>query len=161
LIRSGEALQLRLLGAPGVESGAAQAWLAGARERNISEHLSFSGRLPAQELSDELARCEVLLFVDAVGPSSRKGTLVGSLASGRPVLALDGPHRWEELARADALRIVPATAAALGGGLTELLGDPALREAIGARGRAFSEAEMSVARSSSVVRGLAERLTSS
>ncbi len=41
---------------------------------------------------------DLLLFADPPGPTSRKGTLAGSLASGAPLIALDGPATWPELA---------------------------------------------------------------
>ncbi len=74
--------------------------------------IEFSGRLPAQELSDALARCAVLLCAASPGPTSRKGTLAASLASGRPVVAIDGHLTWGELREQDAARVVAADAAA-------------------------------------------------
>src|SRR5205823_9285381 len=86
--------ELVLLGAPGVASVAGARWQRAAAERGLARVLSFSGKLPAQELSDELARCAVLLFAERGGPTSRKTTLAASLASGRPVVALDGRNSW-------------------------------------------------------------------
>ncbi len=116
--------------------------------------LSFAGPLPAQELSDALAACDVLLFADTAGPSSRKGTLAGSLASGRPLIATDGPRRWSALARAEAAHVVEPSAPALADAVAALLADKGAREALGARGRAFAEQSMGVARSAQVVREL-------
>ena len=86
---------------------------------------SFSGLLAAQELSDALATCELLLFVDPLGPNSRKTTLAASLASGTPVLALDGQRRWGELADACAAELVPRSVDALADALGALLVDDA------------------------------------
>jgi glycosyl transferase family 1 len=147
-------VELRLIGAPGRDSAAGEAWLAGARERKVAHALSFSGTLEAQALSDALAACDALLFVGQGGPSSRKGTLAGSLASGRPVLALDGPRRWSELIEADAVSVVPRSPRALADGIASLLADPDSREALGARGRAFAEGCMGAARTASAVRSL-------
>jgi glycosyltransferase involved in cell wall biosynthesis len=119
----GVELQLRLLGAPGRAS------------------------LPAQELSDELAGCDVLLFPDAAGPSSRKGSLAGALASGTPVVALVGPNAWAKLIDAEAACVVAPTPAALAQAVGGLLADDRRREALGARGRAFADTEMGLARS--------------
>jgi len=143
--------QLRLLGAPGPSSSAGEAWLAGARARGLLDALSFSGALPAQDLSDALAACDVLLFADTAGPSSRKGTLAGSLASGAPLVAIDGPHTWSELARRDAARVVSPTPAAIADALADLLADDGARRALGARGRAFAEAEMGIERTTEAV----------
>jgi glycosyltransferase involved in cell wall biosynthesis len=150
----GVAAHLELLGAPGRSSSAGEAWLAGARTRALSDALSFSGALHAQALSDELAACDVLLFADAAGPSSRKGSRAGSLASGTPVVAIDGPQSWPELVHADALRVVEPTATALAEALAALLGDRRERESLGARGRSFAAHEMGVARTAEAVRAL-------
>jgi hypothetical protein len=88
----------------------------------------------------------VLLFPDRGGPSPRKGTLAAVLASGRPVVAIDGPNCWPAFARAAALEIVPSTAHALAGAVEHLLLDETAQEALGARGRSFYEAHMDVGR---------------
>jgi glycosyltransferase involved in cell wall biosynthesis len=154
LVAQGVEVQLVLLGAPGRSSAAAREWLARASERGVERALSFSGSLPAQELSNALAECDVLLFVGAHGPSSRKGTLAGSLASGRPVVALDGPRRWSELTQAEAVYVVKPSPAALAEGVRALLADEGLREALGARGRAFAQERMGVARTAKALRML-------
>ncbi|MGH2855694.1 MAG: glycosyltransferase, partial [Solirubrobacteraceae bacterium] len=141
----GRDVRLALLGAPGHPSAAAQTWLDAARAHGVEQALSFSGTLAAQDLSNALAACEILLFVDASGPSSRKGTLAGSLASGRPVIAIDGPRRWSELIRREAAAVVPPTSRALAEAIAALLADEHARAALGARGRAFAEQRMSVA----------------
>ncbi len=154
----GERVELRLLGAPGGASAQAQAWLDGASSRGLQDALSFSGTLASQEMSDALAACEMLLFADAAGPTSRKGTLAASLASGRPVLALDGPSTWQELLSADAIRVVRPAPDALAGAVEALLGDEAEREALGARGRQFAEGTMGVKRSALLVTALLEQV---
>lgn len=150
----GVAPRLALLGAPGRGSPVAGTWAREARARGIEHALEFSDTLPAQDLSNALAACDLLLFVDAAGPSSRKGTLAASLASGRPVLAIDGPRRWLELVWAEAASIVQPTAPALADAIQELLDDDAARETLGARGRAFAEERMGVARTAEAVKGL-------
>jgi glycosyltransferase involved in cell wall biosynthesis len=151
LLARGLDVRLRLLGGPGRDSGAGHGWRIAAEQRGLDSLLSFSGILPAQELSDALADCDLLLFADTPGPTSRKGTLAGSLASGRPVIATDGPRTWQELVRADAARVVAPTPAALAEAVAAVLGDEQLREGLGARGRAFAEQQMSVQRTADVV----------
>jgi hypothetical protein len=146
--------ELRMIGSPGPNSRAGRAWISRARELGVESHLTFTGVLDPQALSDALASVELLLFADPPGPTSRKGTLAGSLASGTAVLALDGPATWPDLVRAKALRVVPRDDAALADGIASLLEDPAERAALGARGRAFSEASMGVARTAAEVRRL-------
>ncbi len=150
----GVRVRLELLGAPGRPSAVADAWLQAAASRGLGDALSFSGTLPARELSDALASSDVLLYADPMGPASRKGTLAASLASGRPLIALEGRRRWSEFLESDAARVVPRTSRALADALQALLGDERSREALGARGRAFAEQTMGVARAAEVVRGL-------
>jgi glycosyltransferase involved in cell wall biosynthesis len=154
LAKRGVAPRLVLLGAPGRASAVAETWVREAGARGIESALDFSDTLPAQDLSNALAACDLLLFVDAAGPSSRKGTLAASLASGRPVLAIDGPRRWLELVWGEAALVVEPTAPALADAMRELLGDDAAREALGARGRAFADERMGVARTAEAVRKL-------
>jgi glycosyltransferase involved in cell wall biosynthesis len=154
LAKRGVAARLVLLGAPGRTSAVAGTWVREAQERGIEHALEFSDTLPAQDLSNALAACDLLLFADAAGPSSRKGTLAASLASGRPVLAIDGPRRWLELVWAEAAAVVEPTVSALADAIQELLDDGAAREALGARGRAFAEERMGVTRTAEAVRKL-------
>jgi glycosyltransferase involved in cell wall biosynthesis len=146
--------QLQLLGAPGESSSAGEQWLAAARGAGLARPPSFSGMLAAQQLSDALAACELLLFVDPLGPNSRKTTLAASLASGRPVLAFDGPRRWGELAGAGAAEIVPRRPQALSDALAGLLEDARARELLAARGLAFAEQSMSAPRAARAIAAL-------
>jgi glycosyltransferase involved in cell wall biosynthesis len=107
--------------------------------------------LPAQALSNALAECDVLLFADTTGPSSRKGTLAGSLASGRPLVAIDGRRTWSELIRCEAAEVVAPTSQAFAEAIAALLADEDAREALGARGRTFYEREMDIARTTEAV----------
>jgi hypothetical protein len=156
----GASARLQLLGAPGPESAAAEAWRAAARERGLERALSFSGVLGAQQLSDALAACDVLLHAEPTGPTSRKGTLAASLASGRPVVAIDGPLRWDELLAGEAALVVAGEPSALADALADLLEHERSREALGERGRKFAEREMGVERSTRVVRRLLDGIVS-
>jgi glycosyltransferase involved in cell wall biosynthesis len=147
-------VELALLGGAGRSSSAGKAWLEAARSRDIEHLLSFSGTLPAQELSDALAACDVLLSAFTPGPSSRKGTLAASIASGRPVVAIDGPRGWSELIESEAIRVVEPTSQAVAGAVADLLADDERRDALGARGRAFAEERMGVGRTAQVLSGL-------
>jgi Glycosyl transferases group 1 len=137
--------QLVLLGAPGADSAVGKQWLALSRARGVEDALSFSGTLSAQGLSDAIASSELLLFADETGPASRKSSLAAALASGRPVVAIDGPRRWQELVDARALSVVAPVPDAIAQAVRALLDDPAEREALGARGRRFAEERMSPA----------------
>ena len=137
---------------------AGEEWLRAAHERGLGEALLFSGTLPAQALSDALAACRVLLFPDRAGPQSRKGSLAGAMASGRPVVALDGPRTWEELIAAQAVRVVAPRAEALAQAIGSLLADEGLADALGARGRAFASDRMGLRVTAEAVKRLLEQL---
>jgi glycosyltransferase involved in cell wall biosynthesis len=151
LARAGIEPELALLGAPGRGSPLAETWLAAARHRGLARSLSFAGPLPAQQLSDALGACDVLLFADSAGPSSRKGTLAGSLASGRPLVATDGPRAFSELTSREAARVVEPTPEAVADAIATLLASARERDALGARGGEFAKHEMGVQRSVAAV----------
>ena len=151
-------VRLELLGAPGRESPAADAWLADARARGIERALSFSGILSAQDLSNALADCDVLIHPEPAGPTSRKGTLAASLASGSAVVAIDGRRRWAELLQSESVLVVQASAPALADAVAGLLEDEGGREELGARGAAFASRAMGLERSAQAVAGLLEDL---
>jgi glycosyltransferase involved in cell wall biosynthesis len=159
LAREGRAVELQLLGAPGADSPGGQAWLAGARARGLQPP-SFSGKLAAQELADALAGCQLLLFADSTGPTSRKTTLAASLDSGSAVVAIDGPQSWRELVDDRAALIVAPDAQALARALGELLEDEPRRAELGARGSAFARREMALGTSAVIVAGVLERAIS-
>jgi len=160
LRRRGRPVRLSLLGAPGASSPAGAAWSAAARARGVGDAVEFSGRLPAQALSDALAACNVLVFADASGPSSRKTTLAASLASGVPVVAIDGPHAWAQLVSRDVAEVVRPASDALVDAIARLLADDAERRALGTRGREFAEREMSVQSTAAAVRTLVDEALS-
>ena len=78
-------------------------------------------------------------------------TLAASLASGRPVVALDGPDTWGDLVRDRAIALVRPAAPALAETVRQLLADRATASALGSRGRAFAQEHMSVDRAAAVV----------
>jgi glycosyltransferase involved in cell wall biosynthesis len=151
LREGGRAPQLVLLGAPGRDSPAGGHWLQVAARDGVADALSFSGRLPAQQLSDELAGCAVLLFAEKGGPTARKTTLAASLSSGRPVVVLDGPNSWSQLRQARATVVVPSEARSLAHAVARLLDDVGERERQGKLGRAFAQSTMSVDQSAKIV----------
>jgi glycosyltransferase involved in cell wall biosynthesis len=157
LREDGAELELVLLGAPGRASPAGAHWEQAAARRALAGTLGFSGRLPAQDLSDELARCTVLLFAERGGPTSRKTTLAASLASGRPVVALDGRNSWTELLQARAAVVAPPDARSLASAIARLVADREERVRQGERGRAFARRAMSVEQSARIVGGALAR----
>jgi len=60
------------------------------------------------------------------------------------VVAIDGHNTWDELVRADVVRVVEPSARALADGAAALIRDRAAANGQGARGRAFHEQKMGV-----------------
>jgi glycosyltransferase involved in cell wall biosynthesis len=147
----GRALELVLLGAPGRDSPAGARWLQVAARNGVADALHFSGRLPAQQLSDELAGCAVLLFAEKGGPTARKTTLAASLSSGRPVVDLDGPNSWAQLRQAQATVVVRPEGRSLANAVARLVDDAGEGERQGELGSAFARNTMSVSQSARIV----------
>jgi glycosyltransferase involved in cell wall biosynthesis len=139
LVHQGIEVRLMLLGSPERSAGSVENWLRGASARGLGSAVSVSGTLALQEISNRLAQCDVLLYAHPLGPVSSKGTLASSLASGRPVVALEGEQRWQRLLDVNAASVVPRRAHVLADILRELLDDPAAQAELGARGRAFAD----------------------
>jgi glycosyltransferase involved in cell wall biosynthesis len=155
----GSTTVLRLLGAPGPDSEGGRRWREAAARRSLDGAVEFSGVLPAEQLAGELAACEILLSAVVNGPTTRKGTIAASLQSGRPLLALDGPNTWRAFTDEQALMLAPAEPEGLARAIATLQADGALRERLGAGGRAFAERNLSLAGSARVLAGLIERAT--
>jgi len=144
-------VRLLLVGAPGADSPQGRRVGDLARHRGLEDAVEFTGLMPAQALADALADCDVLLFADTDGPSSRRTTLAASLASGRPVVVLDGPNTWDVLVRERATALVEPTSAALAETVRQLLADPPAANALGRRGRTFADRNMSLDQTAAVV----------
>jgi glycosyltransferase involved in cell wall biosynthesis len=145
-LRPGPPERIVLLGAPGRHSPAGQQWLRTARHAGLEGAVDFTGVLDPEELGRRIAACDVVVLVDDEGPSSRRTMLAAALAHGRPVVASDGPSRWDAPVEAGAIVVVPAEAGALGAALQRLTDDAAARASTGALAFAFYEREMSLAR---------------
>jgi glycosyltransferase involved in cell wall biosynthesis len=156
LAERGMNVRLVFFGVAGRSAAVGRAALEIARRQRIEHLLSISGFLPAQALSDALASCDVLFFPDSSGPTSRKGTLAAALASGTPVVALDGTSNWPVLLNAGAVALARPTPRALADTVGALLADASQRAALGARGLAFAERQMSLTRSVQAVTSLLE-----
>jgi glycosyltransferase involved in cell wall biosynthesis len=129
--------ELWLLGAPGPESTVGRVWVAAADGGGLSDAVHFTGVVGGTELAHEIARCDVCLFHDGGGPSSRKSTLATVLAAARAVVAVDGPNTWPELSSARAVTLVDDRSGALGAALCHLAGNDDERKALGHRGSRF------------------------
>mgnify|MGYP001336405264 CR=1 FL=1 len=140
----GRHVTVELIGAPGQDSDAGRRWIDEARARGLEDNLTFTGVLTQRALAEALAACDVITFADIAGPTSRKTTLAAALASGRPVVALDGPQAFEPLVSAMAAVVVSEDS--LADGIGALLENPDRAEEQGRRGRAFARSCLSADR---------------
>jgi len=127
--------ELVLVGAPGADGEHADRWRSAAARAGVP--VEFTGVLETNELSHALASLDVLLSPDPAGPEPRRGTLSAALAHGLPVVALDGPARWQRLTAESAL--VVADDGGFAPALVRLASDASLRHEQGKRARAFYE----------------------
>jgi hypothetical protein len=129
-----------------------------ARELGISSKLHAREELSADDLAEHIAACDVMLQPYPDGITARRTSATAVLALGRPLITHAGRDTepcWRTGTLNTATDSVQATAAPvwladdLDGMLTgtrALLAQPAEREALAARGRAFYTAHLSLAR---------------
>jgi len=131
-----------LLGAPGPSSRGGLHWQSLARRRAMEQHLEFTGVLPEGQLGERLRSCDLILFLDPDGPTSRKTTLAAGLAHGMPIIAVDGPDRWVELVDRGAVVLVSADGHGLALAIAGLLASPERRRDLGGKAQAFYRERM-------------------
>jgi glycosyltransferase involved in cell wall biosynthesis len=155
--RASERARLVLLGAPGPNSPQADRWRTAAAASSCP--LEFTGVLEPEALSVALAGLDIVVFPSSGGPTGRKGTLAAALAHGRPVVALDGPDRWESMVDEQAVVLSEHDAGNLADALRRLAQSPDLRRSQGEQGQDFyrrhQSPEIVAARISAFARGLA------
>lgn len=149
---------LVLIGGPGRDSAAGFVWQCAADKADTP--ITFTGIGTEEEISSQIAACEVIFHADPAGPTSRKTTLAAALSHGRPVLALDGPHRWNELVDAGAIKLTEPRLDSAAKALRVLLTNKQERAGLGARAQAFAERRLSPEHTSNVVLHLTEQLIS-
>lgn len=143
LRRRGHDVQLELLGAPGPGGARADQWRRAAHRSGCSSAVSFSGVLAAGDFAARLGAVDAVALPQAAGPGAGKTTLASALASATPVVALDGPDRWDLLAKEQAVALAAPDPAGLAAELEPLLADPARRARLAGAGRAFFTRELS------------------
>ena len=136
---AGITAELSLLGSPGPNTAVGETWRRAGTAACLGDSMRFTGVLEKEALASEIGLCDILIFDDGDGdgPTSRKTTVAAGLASGRPVVAVDGPKTWSTLAQDGSVWLVAREPTALKSALLQLANDSSRREALGARGRAF------------------------
>jgi len=154
LLRPTTSPRLLLLGAGGPESRGAEQWLKLGEQAGLGDRIEFTGVIGADELSRRLGSCDLIVFVNGEGPSSRKTTLAAALAHGLPVISVDGRERWRELVDARAVELCAPRPAALSAVMASLLADPRQRRELGSRAQAFYDAHMTLAKAADALEAI-------
>jgi glycosyltransferase involved in cell wall biosynthesis len=139
-----EGIRIVMLGAPGPKSPQARAWVGAAAQAGMEHAVEFTGVLESSDLAARIGACDLVALVDAEGPTSRRTMLAAALAHGRPVVATDGPNRWDAPVHEGAIVVVPPEAHAFGATIRRLSEDPEARARMGALAFKFYEREMSL-----------------
>ena len=143
-----------VLGSPGPLSPEGRGLRSLADDLGVGHLLSFSGMIPADDLSRRLQSCAVVLVLNEQGPSSRRTTIAVPLAHGLPMICLDGPDRWEPLARERAAVLVKADVGSVTEAVLALLADPDERRRQADRARRCYADHMGVGRVAGAVGAL-------
>jgi glycosyltransferase involved in cell wall biosynthesis len=129
LAKSG-ALRFIIIGGAPDEIAARRTWLA---ERGADGAVTFTGKVPPDELPDYIAAADILLSPRLSGINTPL-KLLDYLKSGRAIVATDNSANRQILDESCAV-IVPAVADAFAAGIAQLAEDSARRERIGKTGR--------------------------
>jgi glycosyltransferase involved in cell wall biosynthesis len=113
--------------------------------RELHDRVESTGRLPGAEAAAALRACDLLVQPYPDGITTRRTSMMAALTTSVPVLTTAGPLTepvWAQtsavaLARAGDVRALVEMAAALAA-------DPALRAALGARGRSLYDAQFAL-----------------
>lgn len=120
-----------------------------ARLRNdypaLAPRIVATGPLAAQDISDHLAACDLLVQPYPDGVSTRRGTTMAGLALGRPVLTNSGHLTEPFWAESGAVRLV-STVSAIPAAALELLDDGQACPRLAAAGAALYAAKFDLSR---------------
>lgn len=128
---------LVMIGAPGPDSASGRSWSEAATRADCDRNVRFTGILDLREVARELQAVDIVIFPDWPGPMSRRSSLAAALALGLPVVAFEGPYRWETLVAEDAVALVPPNARSLAKVLEQLFTNVKMRVEQGERGLLF------------------------
>ena len=129
------------LALPAAEAAAFRAELVGlAAASGVAEHVTFTGHLPAAEVSAALHACDLAAFPFTAGASTKSGALLSAFAHRLPtvVTAADPPD--QQLVDGRTVVVAPRvrSADALVAAIRRVLDDPALRSRVADGGAALA-----------------------
>ena len=135
--------EARLVIAGNGEEGYTETLQRMARALGVAEQVVWTGYLAGEEKLAALAAAEFFVL-----PSYSENfgiAVVEAMAAGLPVVISDQVGIHHEVSQAGAGRVVPCNSDALADALAELLGDEALRKAMGQRAQALATTHFSLA----------------
>ena len=101
-------------------------------EQGLRERVHFTGYLPDEATSQNLAAVDLMVLPYKDGASLRRGTLMAALAHGRPTVTTNPAGPIPELTNGDAVHLVPpADPLALRGAIEQLAEQPTRRLQLG------------------------------
>jgi glycosyltransferase involved in cell wall biosynthesis len=109
------------------------------RTCGVGSHVTFTGRLPAKEISAALHAADVAAFPFTAGATTKSGALLSAFAHGLPTLVTAADPPDPELVDGESVVVAPRVrdALVLVDGLARLLDDDALRRKVAAGGAAL------------------------
>jgi glycosyltransferase involved in cell wall biosynthesis len=117
-----------------------------AESEGVDDRVHFLGRLPAEGVADAMAACDIVLFPTLL-PEAGPMVVAQAMASGRPVIASRLGAVVEMLGEDGVAGVLvrPGSPKALADAAADLLEDPDVATAVGARARARAAQVMTVA----------------
>jgi glycosyltransferase involved in cell wall biosynthesis len=99
------------------------------------DRIGSTGRLHVTEIGEQMRRCDALLQLYPDGASAARGTLIGALASGVPVVTTAGPTTDRLLLESGAMLFPDGSPQSIRDAMEILRENPALAEEFGVRGQ--------------------------
>jgi glycosyltransferase involved in cell wall biosynthesis len=123
-------------------------WEAMARELGLNGRATFAGEVADAELRRLMKACAALVLPSITRAEAFGYVQLEAMAAARPVISTDVPSgvSWVNQHMRTGLVVRAGDAEALGDAIDRLIGDPALRERMGAAGRARVEQEFTIER---------------
>ncbi len=107
------------------------------RYPQAADRIGSTGRLHVTEIGGQMLRCDALLQLYPDGASAARGTLIGALASGVPVVTTAGPTTDRLLLESGAMLFPDASPHSIRDAMEILRENPELAEEFGSSGPAF------------------------